>query len=229
MSFFGGRRQQEDSESKSATPSKPAAPPPRQPIGFETVLGSSTRISGDFTGSGNARFDGVLEGSLEIDGNILIGETAKITADIHARNISIAGAVRGNVHGNKVQILRTGRVWGDIHAAAITTEEGAFIDGKISMIGHEATMQRLEAPETPPLPEPAMALEEPDFMAEVDAEREREAAAAGATEEEETPTLILGEAEAAAEAAAEAVEEPAEEQEEGRREDLPVDDEGAVG
>ncbi|NPV67287.1 MAG: polymer-forming cytoskeletal protein [Anaerolineae bacterium] len=222
MSFFGGRRQQEDSESKSATPSKPAAPPPRQPIGFETVLGSGTRISGDFTGSGNARFDGVLEGSLEIDGNILIGETAKITADIHARNISIAGAVRGNVHGNKVQILRTGRVWGDIHATAITTEEGAFIDGKISMVGHEATVERLEVSVTPPLPEPAITLEEPDFMAAVDAEREREAAATGAAEEEETPTLILGEAEA------EAVEEPAEEQED-RREDLPVDDEGAVG
>ncbi len=219
MSFFGGRRQQEESETRTTTPSKPAAPPPRQPIGFETVLGSGTRISGDFTGSGNARFDGVLEGSLEIDGNILIGETAKITADIHARNISIAGAVRGNVHGNKVQILRTGRVWGDIQASAITTEEGAFIDGRITMVSHEATMQRLEAPEAAPLLEPAAPQEEPEFIAAVDAEREQEAAGYPSAEEE-TPTLVLGEAEEAEEAGGE---------DEESRESLPVDDEGAIG
>ena len=40
--------------------------------------------------------------------------------------------------GDKVQLLRTGRIWGDISAAALTTEEGAFIDGKITMAGHAA-------------------------------------------------------------------------------------------
>lgn len=172
MSFFSGRRQHEDSEERAAaTGDKPAVPPaPRQPVGFQTVLGSTTAITGEIRGSGNARFDGILDGALEIDGNILIGETAKITADINARNISIAGAVRGNVNGNKVQILRTGRVWGDINAAAITTEEGAFIDGKITMVSHEAALQNLEVPA---LEEPE-AIEEPDFMAEVDAAREAE-------------------------------------------------------
>ncbi|MBN2469102.1 MAG: polymer-forming cytoskeletal protein [Anaerolineae bacterium] len=175
MSFFGGRRQQENNEDRAApSRDKPAAPPPtRQPVGFETVLGANTQISGDFKGAGNARFDGTLEGSLEIDGNILIGETARITADINARNISIAGAVRGNVNGNKVQILRTGRVWGDISAAAITTEEGAFIDGKITMVSHEAALHGMDAP---PLaaPEEEPVLDEPDFLAEVDAAREAE-------------------------------------------------------
>lgn len=86
----------------------------------------------------NVRLDGTFTGTLEIEGNVLVGETAKITADINAKNISIAGAVRGNVIGKKVQLLRTGRIWGDIHATALTTEEGAFIDGKIAMISHEA-------------------------------------------------------------------------------------------
>lgn len=172
MSFFGGRRQHDSSEEHTATTGdKPAAPPaPRQPVGFQTVLGSSTAITGEIRGSGNARFDGILDGALEIDGNILIGETAKITADINARNISIAGAVRGNVNGNKVQILRTGRVWGDINAAAITTEEGAFIDGKITMVSHEAALQNLE---TPALDEEETIVE-PDFMVAVDAAREAE-------------------------------------------------------
>ena len=89
--------------------------------------------------SGNVRMDGQFAGSLEVSGNILVGESADIHADINARNISIAGTVRGNVTGNKVQLLRTGRIWGDISASALTTEEGAFIDGKITMVGHSAT------------------------------------------------------------------------------------------
>jgi cytoskeletal protein CcmA (bactofilin family) len=146
----------------------------------------------------------VFEGTLEIEGNVLVGETAKITADINARNISIAGAVRGNVNGNKVQILRTGRVWGDINAKAITTEEGAFIDGKISMISHEAAVQSFEPPS---LPTPDV--EEPDFLAEI-AGTPAEAALVEADMAEET-----------------AGEEPPDES--TLRRDLPTDEENAPG
>jgi cytoskeletal protein CcmA (bactofilin family) len=172
MSFFGGRRQQEKEPQEQKVTPKLATPPPpspRQPVGFETVLGVTATLKGGLRSQGNIRLDGMLEGTLEIDGNVLVGETAKITADINARNISIAGAVRGNVNGNKVQILRTGRVWGDINAAAITTEEGAFIDGKITMVTHEAAAQNFEAPA---LPEPELV--EPDFLYEDEPEPEPE-------------------------------------------------------
>ncbi len=133
--FFAGRRGQPDAESQEAV----AVLPVGQPVGFDTVIGSNSETEGSFTSSGNVRMDGKFTGSLEIEGNILIGESADIRADINARNISIAGAVRGNVAGDKVQLLRTGRIWGDISAVALTTEEGAFIDGKITMMGHSAT------------------------------------------------------------------------------------------
>ena len=86
-------------------------------------------------------------GTLEIGGNVLVGETAQINADINAKNISIAGAVRGNVNGKKVQLLRTGRIWGDIRATALTTEEGAFIDGKITMVSPQETRRNAVEPE----------------------------------------------------------------------------------
>lgn len=139
MSFFGNRRQieavTEPIIEKTQLP-KLTAPP--SPVGFETVLGANSTFEGKFQSNANVRIDGALTGTLDINGNVLIGETANIKADVNARNLSIAGAVRGNVNGKKVQILRTGRVWGDIRATALTTEEGAFIDGKITMIGHEA-------------------------------------------------------------------------------------------
>ena len=139
--FFTHRRGQADAEPEEAAPVMPAG----RPVGFDTVIGSNTQIEGEFASSGNVRMDGAFSGSLEVSGNILVGESAEINADINARNISIAGTVRGNVTGSKVQLLRTGRIWGDINAAALTTEEGAFIDGKISMVEHEATQPPADA------------------------------------------------------------------------------------
>lgn len=156
MSFFSSRRQPEQpapSPTEENTPAprplpQPQTPPP-QPVGFDTVLGANCTVEGVLRSNANVRLDGTFSGTLEIDGNVLVGETAKITADINAKNVSIAGAVRGNVSGKKVQLLRTGRIWGDIHALALTTEEGAFIDGKITMIGREteSSVPQLTEPE----------------------------------------------------------------------------------
>jgi cytoskeletal protein CcmA (bactofilin family) len=170
MSIFGGRKPQQpvQSSSSSSTPATPPVTPPpppspsRQTVGFETVLGPTTTLQGDLKSRANVRLDGTFEGTLEIDGNVLVGETAKITADIHAKNVSIAGAVRGNVSGKKVQLLRTGRVWGNISATAIATEEGAFIDGKITMISHDAA-QAFD-PSTLPLPDELDEMPIPDDL-----------------------------------------------------------------
>lgn len=124
MSFFTGRRQNEDTSESEQSASH---------IGFDTVLSASTVLEGTLKSQGNIRLDGTFSGKLDITGNVLVGETAEIDADIEARNISIAGKVRGNVIGNKVQLLKTGHIWGDIQANSLTTEDGAFIDGKIAM------------------------------------------------------------------------------------------------
>jgi len=168
MSFFGGRKQQPPSQT-STFPPAPSVSPAHHPVGFDTVLGASATLRGDLKCQGNVRLDGTFEGTLEIDGNVLVGETAKITSDISAKNVSIAGAVRGNVSGKKVQLLRTARVWGDITATAIATEEGAFIDGKITMITHDAAqpfdpsallppegIEETEQPTQPPSDEPKL-------------------------------------------------------------------------
>jgi cytoskeletal protein CcmA (bactofilin family) len=153
MSFFGNRRQVDpvvpQPVVENAQLPKPTVPP--APVGFETVLGANSTLEGTLRSNANVRLDGAFTGTLEITGNVLVGETAKINADINAKNISIAGAVRGNVNGKKVQLLRTGRIWGDIRATALTTEEGAFIDGKITMVGHDSMMT--SEPENLPEPE----------------------------------------------------------------------------
>jgi cytoskeletal protein CcmA (bactofilin family) len=168
MSIFGTRRQgetgpqQQQQNVQRFETQTPAPVSQQQPVGFETVLGANSSLEGALKSGANVRLDGAFNGTLEISGNVLVGETAKIQADINARNISIAGAVRGNVNGRKVQILRTGRVWGDISAQALTTEEGAFIDGKITMTGHEASSPQSLVASTEPDPEPPLPATESD-------------------------------------------------------------------
>ncbi len=141
MSFFGSRRQADPppppTQPRSEVTQPQSTSQVQQPVGFDTVLGANCTLEGTLRSNSNVRLDGTFTGTLEISGNVLVGETAKINADINAKNLSIAGAVRGNVTGKKVQLLRTGRIWGDIHAQALTTEEGAFIDGKITMVSQE--------------------------------------------------------------------------------------------
>lgn len=144
MSLFGRRQSEPDPDENQAEPTLP-----QHPVGFQTVLGPNTVLDGSFKCEGNVRIDGHFMGILEINGNILVGETATIEADIDARNISIAGNVQGNITGNKVQLLRTGHIVGDIVANSITTEEGAFIDGKITT--RRDTAPVIEPPQDPPI------------------------------------------------------------------------------
>ena len=182
MSFFSSRRPTEDvTDTVEDRPHLPQPAAPAQPVGFETVLGANSSLEGVLRSRSNVRLDGTFSGTLEIEGNVLVGETARITADINAKNISIAGAVRGNVSGKKVQLLRTGRVWGDISATALTTEEGAFIDGKITMVGHQAST-------------PDEEVREPSFMAGIIDEEVPEPPAEG-TPEDETPADLPDESE----------------------------------
>lgn len=82
---------------------------------IENVIGPTATFVGELKCDGGVRIDGVFEGHLETMGNIIIGETAKVLADITGRNISISGAVKGDITASgRLEILSTGVVWGDI-------------------------------------------------------------------------------------------------------------------
>ena len=102
---------------------------------IETVIGPNAYIRGDIQSDGGVRVLGVLEGSIDITGNLIIGEGAKIVADIKANNISISGAIKGDVSGNMVEILETGRVWGDLTINSLLLNEGAYLRGQTTMHG----------------------------------------------------------------------------------------------
>ncbi len=100
---------------------------------IETVIGPNTYVKGEVQGDGGMRIDGVVEGVIETTGNLMITESAKVLSDVKANNVSISGAVRGNISANRVEILDTGRVWGDLTTKSCLINEGAYLRGQIFM------------------------------------------------------------------------------------------------
>ena len=99
-----------------------------------SVLGAGIIWQGSISGSGGVRVEGVFEGRIALKGLLVVGETGKVTCeDVRAANVIVAGAVKGNISAQKVEIRSTGRVWGDIVTTAFATEEGAFLRGQIRM------------------------------------------------------------------------------------------------
>ncbi len=113
------------------------APDQEQPVRLErvtSVLGSGIIWKGKLTGQGGVRIEGTFEGEISIEGMVVIGETGKVTCDnVRANIVIVAGGVNGGITADKLEIRKTGRVWGDVTIAAFSTEEGGFLRGQITM------------------------------------------------------------------------------------------------
>jgi cytoskeletal protein CcmA (bactofilin family) len=99
-----------------------------------SVLSEGIVCKGQLGGSGGVRIEGAFEGDVALHGLLVVGETGRVTCQqLRANVVIIAGLVRGDITAEKVEIRRTGRVWGNVTTAALSTEEGAFLRGQIRM------------------------------------------------------------------------------------------------
>lgn len=115
-----------------------------------SVLGAGLIWHGAINGTGGVRIEGAFEGEIALRGMLVVGETGRVTCEnIRANAVIVAGAVRGNITTQKLEIRASGRVWGDVVTTAFVTEEGAFLRGQIRM--EERVELDLEAaPESTP-------------------------------------------------------------------------------
>ena len=98
------------------------------------MLGAGVIWQGNISGSGGVRIEGTFEGQIAMRGILVVGETGRVTCEnIRANTVIVAGAVRGNILAQKVEIRATGRIWGNVTTVSFATEEGAFLRGQIRM------------------------------------------------------------------------------------------------
>ncbi len=114
---------------------QPVTPIPVSPSERVTsVLGPGINWQGNLRGTGGVRIEGTFEGEITLRGLVVVGETGRVTCEnLRANTVIVAGAVRGNVVAEKLEIRSTGRVWGDVTVVAFATEEGAFLRGQVRM------------------------------------------------------------------------------------------------
>jgi cytoskeletal protein CcmA (bactofilin family) len=119
---------------RRSSDTQPAPRPSATTDRVTSVLSSELVWKGDLSGSGGVRIEGALEGDIALRGLLVIGETGRVTCNqLRANLVIVAGAVRGDITAEKVEIRSTGRVWGNVVTAAFATEEGAFLRGQIRM------------------------------------------------------------------------------------------------
>ncbi len=135
---------------KRSTTSVESSQPIQAVERITSVLGSGVIWHGSINGAGGIRIEGAFEGEIALRGLLVVGETGRVTCEnIRANSVIVAGAVRGNITTQKLEIRASGRVWGDVVTTAFVTEEGAFLRGQIRM--EERVELELEpAPESTP-------------------------------------------------------------------------------
>jgi cytoskeletal protein CcmA (bactofilin family) len=123
-----------------AAPSSPAFEAPSRPqpaavTGEQATIGKGLFIKGEINGSESLFIDGKVEGSVNLPGNrVTIGRNGQVAANITAREIVVLGKVRGNVSAtDRVDIRAEGSLSGDVAAARISIEDGAFFKGGIDI------------------------------------------------------------------------------------------------
>lgn len=98
-------------------------------------LGASLHVKGEISGNEDLLIDGSVEGLIQLDERKLtVGKTAKLTADINARDVVVYGYVKGNVRAKgRIEIRKDGSVIGNLTTAQIMIEDGADFKGSIEI------------------------------------------------------------------------------------------------
>lgn len=142
--------------STSTPPTISEAPAPPRSVSTTTAdqatIGKSLVIKGEVTGSEALYIDGRVEGSINLTGNrVTVGRNGVVTANISAREVVILGKVRGNLNASdRVDIRSDGSLTGDVVAARISIEDGAFFKGGIDIRkgGQKANGEEVKATTT---------------------------------------------------------------------------------
>lgn len=112
----------------------------------KNVLNSDVEIKGNLKFVGELTFDGKLEGEIQTEGVLNLGDSAVITGNISAQSVTVRGKVNGNIVAkDKIEIKAKTELFGDIRATKLVVEEGVTFVGKTEVNPNKV------APTAPPV------------------------------------------------------------------------------
>jgi cytoskeletal protein CcmA (bactofilin family) len=118
-----------------------------QPNSTKNVLNSDVEIKGNLRFAGELTLEGKLEGEINSDGTLQLGDTAVVNGNINVGSVVVRGKITGNVAAkDKIEIKTKAELFGDIRSSKLVIEEGVTFVGKTEVNPNKV------APTAPPKP-----------------------------------------------------------------------------
>jgi cytoskeletal protein CcmA (bactofilin family) len=122
---------------------------------INSMIGEGTRLRGDLDLAGLLRVDGDFAGTIRTKGKVLIGRSGRADCTIYAGTVVVGGVVRGNIFASeRVVVLSTGMVIGNVNTPRLTVEEGVVLNGTCVVEGQAVpagTRRESAAPRAAPV------------------------------------------------------------------------------
>lgn len=130
--------------------------PVESTTGPGTTVGVNVALTGTLRDQNDIVIYGMVEGEVNSDRSVMVGETAQIKGPVRGQKITVAGVVRGSIEAlEKLELLTTGKVYGSIASKDLVINSGAIFVGKCTMAGEEDISSSLEAGAEKKVSEPA--------------------------------------------------------------------------
>jgi cytoskeletal protein CcmA (bactofilin family) len=127
MALFGNR-----DEGSTGLESLAPAGAGRQTL--SAFIDQGSEFEGKLSFKDTVRVDGSFRGEISSENTLVVGETGEIFASVRSRTVVVAGSITGDVTASERLVLqKTARVDGDVQAGALQMEDGAVLNGRISM------------------------------------------------------------------------------------------------
>ncbi len=111
---------------------------------IKAYLGEDTVFSGTLSFNGVVRIDGKMDGEVNTDDTLIVGENGVLEANINAGTVICRGKIKGTIKASKrIEIHNNSEVVGNISAPALLVENGALFDGTCDMTGTEGKIIKL--------------------------------------------------------------------------------------
>ena len=112
-----------------------------------TTLGRETDFHGTMRFKESLKIDGVFTGEIVSAGFLYIEQGASITANIHVGSVVVGGTVKGNIEATeKLEMLSTGKVFGNIRTGKLKIADGVVFEGKCEMIKNPQAINVFSGP-----------------------------------------------------------------------------------
>jgi cytoskeletal protein CcmA (bactofilin family) len=111
---------------------------------LNALLGKGSEFDGKLVFEGTVRIDGTFTGEITTSDMLIVGESAKVTAEVACGTIVVHGEVNGNIKASQaIELHKPARVKGDVSTPSLMIERGVVFEGRTRMEDLETNIVRM--------------------------------------------------------------------------------------